>query len=436
MNKLALLVSLFAIGLHAETKVFKNFTLIDGTGRAAAPNSAMIIENGRISWVGPVSQLKTPSGAEVADYSGKFIMPGLINLHGHLGAVIGVKQDASYETPENVEKNLKKYASYGVTTVVSMGTDKDFVLQMRDKQRASGRPGETRIYSAGQGFVYKGGYGGLAGITTEVATPAEVQPVIDKLAAEKVDIVKFWMDDHLGTKKKMPHEIGKAIIEDSHKKGLPVACHIFYLADAQAMTDAGVNGLAHSVRDQPVDQKLIDSMKRHGTWQMAATLTREASIFTYAKTPPFVNDPFFDRGVSPDTIATLKSAAFQQQMIKADPEYEKFHQFLKTAQDNLKRLADAGVKYGFGTDSGPPTRFPGYAEHWELELMVQAGLTPMQVLTAATRNGAEFLKAKDLGTLEKSKWADLIVLDKNPLENIRNTRAISAVYIAGNRVDK
>jgi imidazolonepropionase-like amidohydrolase len=436
MKKLALLLSLLAIGLHAETRVFKNFTLIDGTGRAAAPNSAMIVENGRISWVGPVSQLKTPSGAEVTDYSGKFIMPGLINLHGHLGAVIGVKQDASYETPENVEKNLKKYASYGVTTVVSMGTDKDFVLQIRDKQRASGRPGETRIYSAGQGFVFKGGYGGLPGVTPEVATPAEVAPVVDKLAAEKVDIVKFWMDDHLGTKKKMPHEIGKAIIDDAHKKGVPVAAHIFYLDDAKALVDYGINGLAHSVRDKPVDQALIDSMKRHGTWQMAETLTREASIYTYAKTPPFVNDPFFDRGVSPDTIATLKSAAFQQQMIKADPEYEQFHQFLKTAQDNLKRLADAGVKYGFGTDSGPPTRFPGYAEHWELELMVQAGLSPMQVLTAATRNGAEFLKAKDLGTLEKSKWADLIVLDKNPLDNIRNTRTINAVYIAGNRVDK
>ncbi|HWD97691.1 MAG TPA: amidohydrolase family protein [Bryobacteraceae bacterium] len=435
-NKFGLVFPLLAVALHAEVKVLRNFTLIDGTGRAPVANSAMIIDNGRISWVGPVSQLKTPASAQVIDLSGKYVMPGLINLHGHLGAVIGVKQDASYETPDNVEKNLKKYASYGVTTVVSMGTDKDFVLQMRDKQRASGRPGETRIYSAGQGFVFKGGYGGLPGVTPEVATPQDVAPVIDKLAAEKVDLVKFWMDDHLGTKKKMPHEIGKAIIDDAHKKGLPVAAHIFYLEDAKAVVDYGINGLAHSVRDKPVDQALIDSMKRHGTWQMAATLAREAAIFTYARTPPFINDPFFDRGLSPDTIATLKSASFHQQMIKADPEYEEFHQFLKTAQENLKRLADAGVKYGFGTDSGPPTRFPGYAEHWELELMVQAGLTPMQVLTAATRNGAEFLKAKDLGTLEKSKWADLIVLDKNPLDDIRNSRTINAVYIAGNRVDK
>ena len=151
-------------------------------------------------------------------------------------------------------------------------------------------------------------------------------------------------------------------------------------------------------------------------------------------TPPFVNDPFFTRGVSQNVIATLKSPEFHQQMMKADPHYEKFQQFLETAQKNLKTLVDAGVKYGFGTDSGPPGRFPGYLEHWEMELMVQAGLTPSQVIQAATKNGAEFLKAKDLGTLEKSKWADLIVLDKNPLDNIRNTRTINAVYIAGNRV--
>jgi len=317
--------------------------------------------------------------------------------------------------------------------VVSMGTDKDFVLQMRDKQRASGRPGETRIYSAGQGFVFKGGYGGLPGVTPEVATPAEVQPVVDKLAGEKVDIVKFWMDDHLGTKNKMPHEIGKAIIDDAHKKGLPVACHIFYLADAQAMTDAGVNGLAHSVRDQPVDQAFIDSMKKHGTWQIAATLSREASMFVYAVTPPFASDPFFSRGASADAIRTIKSPAYQKTMA-SDPHFAHYRDFFETAKKNLKALADGGVKYGFGTDTGPPGRFPGYFEHWEMELMVEAGLTPAQVVVAATSRAAEFLGAKELGTIEPGKWADLLVLDRNPLDDIKNTRAIHAVYIAGNQV--
>jgi len=194
-----------------------------------------------------------------------------------------------------------------------------------------------------------------------------------------------------------------------------------------------VNGLAHSVRDKPIDQELIDSMKKHGTWQMAATLSREASMFVYAQTPPFAADPFFMRGVSANVATTLKSANHQKTMA-ADPHFAHYREFLDTAEKNLKKLADAGVKFGMGTDSGPPGRFPGYFEHWEMELMVEAGLTPSQVIQAATKNAAEFLKAKDLGALEKLKWADLIVLGKNPLDDIKNTRTIEAVYIAGNRV--
>lgn len=431
-SKFAVLLPLLAMSLSAEVKVLKNFTLIDGTGRAPAPNSAMIIDAGRITWVGPVAQLKAPAGAESVDLAGKFVMPGIINLHGHLGATVDLKQSADNLTEANVEKNLKTYASYGVTTVLSMGTDKDLVLGMRDKQRA-GRPGETRIYSAGQGFIYKGGYGGLAGVNEGVSTPAEVNKQLDALAAKKVDMVKLWMDDHLGEQKKMPYEIGKAIIDGAHKRNLPVSAHIFYLADAKKLVEYGVNGLAHSVRDLPVDQELIDSMKKHGTWQLAGTLSREGTMFVYAKTPPFANDPFFTRGVSPEVVRTLKSPEYQKAQA-ADPHFAHYAEFLETAKKNLKRMADAGVKLGFGTDSGPPGRFPGYLEHWEMELMVQAGLTPSQVIQAATKNSAEFLKAKDLGTLEKSKWADLIVLDKNPLDDIKNSRTINAVYIAGNRV--
>jgi imidazolonepropionase-like amidohydrolase len=107
---------------------------------------------------------------------------------------------------------------------------------------------------------------------------------------------------------------------------------------------------------------------------------------------------------------------------------------LPMAQKNLKRLADAGVPIGFGTDSGPPGRFPGYFEHWELELMVQAGLTPMQAIQAATGNAARFLRQPDLGTLEAGKCADFLVLARNPLEDIRNTRTLESVYLGGDRV--
>jgi imidazolonepropionase-like amidohydrolase len=231
----------------------------------------------------------------------------------------------------------------------------------------------------------------------------------------------------------MPYDMAQAIIESAHKHHLRVVAHIFYLQDAKQLVDYGVDGLAHSVRDKPVDQAFLDDMKKHGTWQMAATLSREGSMFVYGQTAPFANDPFFTRSVSSDVLAKLKSAAYQQ-TIRSDHDFSMYPGFLRTAQENLKAEVDAGIPHGFGTDSGPPGRFPGYFAHWEMELMVQAGLTPMQVITSATGNAARFLHATDLGTLETGKWGDLIVLNKNPLDDIKNSRTIQAVYIAGNRV--
>jgi len=419
--------------LAAEVKVLKNFTLIDGTGRAPAAASAMIVDNGRITWIGRTASLAAPAGATTIDLSGKFVMPGIINLHGHLGNVVDLTQDRKFYTRENVEKDLRTYASYGVTTMLSMGTDQDLIFQIRDEQRSTGRPAMTRVFTAGQGFAFKGGYGGLPGVTFAPQDSSEIEKDVAELAKKKVDIVKMWVDDHLGHLKKMPFEISKAIIDSAHRHSLPVAAHIFYLDDAKKLAAAGVNGFAHSVRDKPVDQELIDMMKQHGTWLAAATLTREASTFVYAKPAPFLNDPFFTRSVSPKVVATLKSTDYQK-AIAADPDFPRYAEILEMAKKNLKRLSDAGVKYGFGTDAGPPGRFPGFFEQWEMELMVEAGLTPTQVIQAATKSAAEFLAAKDLGTLEAGKWADLVVLNADPLKNIRNTRSISAVYIAGNRV--
>jgi imidazolonepropionase-like amidohydrolase len=426
-------LAILAAPLAAEVKVFKGFTLIDGTGGTPAAGWAMIVANGRISWVGPTAKLKVPTGAETIDLTGKFVMPGIINLHCHLGNVVDLTQDKKFYTRENVEKDLKTYTSYGVTTVLSMGTDQDLIFRIRDEQRATGRPSMTRVYTAGQGFAFKGGYGGLPGVTFSLQDTSEVDKDVAELAKKKVDIVKMWVDDHMGHMKKMPFEIAKAIVDSGHNHSLPVAAHIFYLDDAKKLAGAGVNGFAHSVRDKPVDQELIDSMKRNGTWLAAPTLSREASTFIYAKPAPFLNDPFFTRSVSPKVLATLKSADYQKE-VAADPDFPKLPGALEVAKKNLKKLSGAGVKYAFGTDAGPPGRFPGYFEQWEMELMVDAGLTPSQVIRAATKSAAEFLHAKDLGTLELGKWADLIVLDADPLKNIRNTRTIQSVYIAGNRV--
>jgi imidazolonepropionase-like amidohydrolase len=398
----------------------------------------MVIDNGRIKYAGPVSGLKAPAGSETLDLAGKFVMPGIINLHGHLGNTIDMVQDPKNFTRANLEKNLKTYAIYGVTSVMSMGTDNDVALIMREEQRA-GRPTTTRIYSAGRGFTGEAGYPtkamGMKGVPYELKTAADAKKGVEENAARKADLIKIWVDDHLGKEPKISIDLSKAVIDAARAKNMKVGAHIFYLDDAKKLVDAGLYGLAHSVRDKPVDAELIASMKKHGAWQQAATLTREISVFIYATPQPFYDDPFFTRSVSPKVIATLKSPEYQK-AVKADHDFAQLPGFLEQAKKNLKKLSDAGVKIGFGSDSGPPGRFPGYFEQWEMELMVDAGLTPMQVIQAATKNGAEFLNvSKDFGTLEAGKWADLIVLTKNPIENIKNTRTIETVLIAGNKAN-
>lgn len=198
----------FAAGVApAETVVLDGFTLIDGNGGQPLPNAAMIIVDGRIQWTGPQSRLKAPSGAEVTHLKGKFVMPGIINLHGHLGNTVDLTQDPKNFTRENVEKQLKLYASYGVTSVVSMGTDGNLIFPMRAEQRA-GRPRMTRIFTAGRGFTGVGGYPttaqGMKGVPFEVATTTEVDQDVAQLADKKVDLLKIWVDDHLGREKRSP----------------------------------------------------------------------------------------------------------------------------------------------------------------------------------------------------------------------------------------
>jgi len=421
---------------QADVRVLRGFTLIDGTGSAPAGNSAMVIDGGRITWIGPVASLRAPAGAQTVDLTGRYVMPGLIDLHGHFGITTGMTQDARQYSRPLVERDLKTYASYGVTTVLSLGLDSDLIFELRDQQRAS-RPTMTRVYTAGQGFAYDGGLGGaisFPGVAGAVfKTVSDVEPAVAEQARKRVDVVKFWTDDNFGKVKRMPYEISKAIIDSAHRHGLRAVAHVFYLEDAKRLTADGIDALVHIVRDKPVDQELITSMKQHNTWQIASTLSREVALTAYAKTADFLSDPFFTRGVTPDVIATLRSPE-NQQKVASDPNLEKYAQSLAIGKKNLKALADGGVKYGMGTDTGVPGRFQGYFDHLEMQEMVEAGLTPMQVIVAATKSGAEFLNAKDLGTLQVGKWADLIVLSKNPLDDIKNTKTVTDVYIAGNTV--
>ncbi len=438
MNKLlSLSVLLFAAAIPAQVTVLKNIDLIDGSGAAPKRGVSILISGGRIRDIRPTDQLKASSGASVVDLSGKTVMPGIINLHGHVGLVKGLTQARENYTRDNIEAHLSTYASYGVTSVVSMGSDiePELILRIRDAQR-DGRINGARVYTAGRGFTAQGGYPavlpGNKGVPFEVSTVAQARAYVDQLAKMRVDLVKMWVDDELGRYQKLAPEVYTAIIDQADKHKLKAAAHLFYLADAKSLLDAGLDAMAHSVRDKEVDDELIAKLKRNNATAIA-TLTREQSVFVYADSPPWLDDPFFKRGVSPETVTTLKSEAYRNK-VAGNPDAAKFRDFFQTASRNLKKLSDAGVRIGFGTDTGPPGRILGFFEHWEMELMAQAGLTPMQVIQTASKNAAEYLGvSKDFGTLEKGKYADLIVLDKNPLDDIRNTRSIQAVYIGGQK---
>jgi len=421
----------------SDALVLRNFTLIDGGDHAVLSPAAMVVEAGRVTWVGPQANLEAPEGAPVTDLHGAFVIPGLIDMHAHVGNTVDLVQDKKFHTRESIEKDLKTYASYGVTTIVSMGTDQDTIFPVRNDLRKAASAGQglsmTRLYSAGQGLMFEGGYGGLAGVNDAVATPDEAAAYVNAQLDKGADFVKLWLDSELGTMPTMPPPITQAIIDTAHKRGARVLAHVFYLEDAKRLVDQGIDGFVHMVRDQPIDQALIDAMEKHGTWQVASTLSREASMFAYGSTPEFASDAFFTRGVSAKTLELIKSAE-RQKTIAGNPNFKKFPAFFETAKANLKRLADAGIPFAAGTDAGPPGRFPGYSQHWELQLMVEAGLTPAQALDAATRRAAMFLGAEDLGTLEPTKWADFVVLDANPLTDIKNTRKIRSVFIAGTEV--
>lgn len=442
MNRMWMVLAVAAAAVApvtAESRLLENMTLIDGTGRAAIPNAAVLIVDGRIRYAGPKSGLKSAPQRllERIDLSGRYVMPGIMNMHGHLGNTVGLVQDPKNFTHANLKKQLALYARNGVTSVVSMGSDQPLIFDVRAEQRAS-RPTVARIFTAYRGFTGKGGYPttamGMKGVPFEVSTPAEVEKYVNELAARKVDLVKIWVDDHLGKEPKISMELCKAIIENAHKHNLKVAAHIFYLDDAKKLVSYGLDGLAHSVRDKPVDAELINLMKTKGAWQAAATITREMSMFVYAKPQKLLADQLFLETVDRDVLDIIRSPEYQKK-VGADKDIDKWVVFAETAKKNLKKLVDAGVKFSYGTDTGPPARFSGYFEHWEMELMAEAGLTPMQIIESFSKNAAAFLGVSaDLGTVEAGHWADLVVLRKNPLTDIRNAREIESVYIAGNRV--
>ena len=374
---------------------FEGARLIVGDGRVVE-NATLVVEGAKIAQAGRAAELSVPAAAKRVNLAGKTVMPMLIDTHVHLSP-----------TRDGITRDLRQRAYYGVSAALSLGTDSYEVLDLRGQAI----PGGARFFSAGRGITMP--EPGRTSVPYWVSTAADGRKAVDELAAHKVDIVKIWVDTRDGKYKKLTSEIYGAIIDEAHKRGLRVTAHIFDLEDAKGLIRAGIDALAHGVRDRDIDDELVGMFKQHPNLVLTPNLPDRGVK---------VDRGWLRASLSAEEFAKLEAANTERPLAQA---------FFGIQARNLAKLNAAGVRITLGTDGNTP-----WAAHDEMLDMVSAGMTPAQVIVAATRNSAEYLRIADAGTLQAGKSADFIVLDANPLDDITNTRRISAVYLRGAAVDR
>jgi len=413
--KRLLLIAGLALSASAQTTGLTHATVIDGTGNAPQRDTTIVMENGRIRDIGPSALVQAPAGAALLDLSGKFIVPGIINAHGHVGA--------------NRDPQLRQYALYGVTTTTSMSFDDDDIVQFKEEQRHSNLRG-ARILTVKYRFMSAPNIPG-----SEVKTPEAARVKVDEIVAKGADFVKVWVDAQGGRSPKLTPEFCAAVFDQARKYNKTTMAHIVDYADAKKMVELGVDILAHDVRDRVMDDGFIATLKQRNV-SVISTLAREESMFVYGDSPAWLDDPFFRKGLMGEQTAKLTQKVAEQ---AKDPQRERLKKALEIDKINIKKMVDAGVRVALGTDSGGALdRFfiQGFAEHRQMQLMVEAGLTPMQVIQTFSKGASETLRIdKDFGTLLRGKAADLLVLGRSPLENITNMRGIEAVYLGGRKFE-
>lgn len=410
---------------HAQTggavTALTGARVIDGTGRTIEQATIVINANGRIQAVGPANPVQIPAAATRVDMAGKTIMPGMINAHGHLT----YNKELGDPIRDQLIRRLRTYAEYGVTAIVNLGsTEADELegIKLRDEQ-SRGPLDRARVFTGG--------------LNARGKTPEDARKSVDRLADLKVDVIKFHID---GNPNDMDTDTWSAIIDQSHKRGLRASVHIFYLKDAQAAIDKGVDVIAHAVRDQAVSPQLIAAIRAKNVGYVP-TFTRDLAVFVYESRPSFFDDPFFLRGTNLYRFEmNVLSDPKRQETVRNNKNAQAIKTALEQNLKNFKILSDAGVAVAMGTDTGAAGpnnygRWQGYFEHVELEYMVKAGLTPMQTIVAATSGAAKVMKLdSDLGSIQAGKQADLLVLNANPLTDIKNTQQINSVWIGGRRL--
>lgn len=381
----------------AGATVFQGARLIVGNGSAPIENATVVVDNGRIVQAGRSEQVKIPAGAARVDLTGKTVMPAIVDTHTHMAG-----------TREALIDQLQGKAYYGVAAVMSLGQDVgDLAFQVRNEII----PNAPRLRTAGRGITMP--EPGRSDAPYWITSEAEARKAVQELAARKVDFVKIWVDDRDGKYKKLTPDLYGAIIDEAHKNKLRVTAHIYSLEDAKGLLKAGLDAFAHSVRDRDIDDEFVAMMKAR------------AHVVLVPNLP--------DRGVATDLSwlsDTVRPEALKKLQAGATDRPAAQQSFGIQAR-NLAKLNAAGVRIAFGTDGSIV-----WSHHVEMADMVAAGMTPAQVIVAATRNSADLMRLSDLGTIETGKSADFLVLDANPLDDITNTRRIAAVYLRGTAVDR
>ena len=435
---LLILAAAFAVApAGAQTVLFEGARVIPGDGSAAIENAAFFVERGAITRIGRKGDVALPAGATRVDLDGKTVMPAIISPHVHPGFQKGLTYAAENFTRETIMHDLNRALYFGVSTVMSLGVERGEVMFAIRAEQAAGRLGGARLFLAGRGMgAPNAGPGNpvYANFAYDITTEAEARRAVQEQAAKKVDIIKIWVDDRGGRAPKLPIAISRAAIDEGHKHGLKVSAHIFYHDDAVELVASGIDNFAHLVRDKDMSDALIASMLKNNVYQMPNIGAPERG--THAAIPAWFEEPYL-AGLLRDTVGADVIARMRNSFTSRDPATAaRNKQSYGILQRSLAKLNAAGVRIILGSDTGLEDHFFGYAEQKELELMTDAGMTPSQVIVAATSRAAEFIGVTDRGSLVPGKRADFLVLDANPLDNIRNTRRIAKMYLAGAEVDR
>jgi imidazolonepropionase-like amidohydrolase len=436
---------------------FEGGSIILGDGSAAIENAAMIVDDGIVTAVGPLDQVQHPGGgAGRYVFTGHTIMPFLHNAHGHVGYVDGTDFSAANYARASVLEDLERYLYWGVGTVASLGLDTgDVAFQIREEQE-TGPLTRARLLTAGRGITVTNGFPAegvpaVEGVPYEVANAEEGRAAVRELVAQNVDFVKIWVDDNrrivgqsyrggrlsndYGSSRKLPEEIYRAIIDEAHMSDTRVVAHVRYLADAKSLVDAGVDALVHSIRDNRVDDALIQAMLANDVYYVP-TLSNHQAQFVYADEPAWLRASTLRETVDQVVISALSGTSYITAK-RADPNLPGHRSEFDMAMQNVKALYDAGVRIGLGSDSGGEYyRLTGVFEHLELELMNEAGIPAEEVIRIGTEETAAILGRTDTGTLAPGMRGDFLIVAGNPYEDVSGTRDIAEVFLAGERLDR